>query len=396
MLTRSKARSELKRVTLATQCDWIEDSQNIEKIFGIVVDIEPQIFDIDDVCRDAASPASAKKRRPCQSQIITNRGRTTTAKKRQPLTQPASRAAGRRKNGNTSNNVVPQPMEIFEDPLVISSRLESPASPPPPQMLDDIMNFRPMVKHTNEFKRPYTYRNRPMQLQIPRWAKYNDDTFDVRLFSKFCQSILSGTCVAENCRRPHQLPSAHTLLPVLQCMDAEEVVGTYNAIVCRSIKLKRMYMAPFAQYFGLHGMRQQLDTIVEHIEHPMFRMYHCYYHIVQGYCRTGLQYTDALKRLMRIRKANDAQSNKTMVMLILETAVRDIVPILDELRVLLTDMECHMDIEIMRKLIAMSVELKNQKLISIVWAALKRNHGMANRLQFERNYQKLRALTTIL
>lgn len=403
MITRSKNRSAPKPKTPLSSLPITEVSHTsaditiIKQIFGI--DATAPIWRSNTFSIDIEEYGKPSKRSKCRTQPKQNKFRPSRPRKK-PVQKVKTAANEVTVGDKLAIDSCPNPNINNEQspasPIPIEDVAQYPASPPRPAMLSC---YQPsvLVAHPRDADRlESANRTSPMELVLPRWALHTDTGFDTRLFAKFCQPSLTDQCQNLHCEYPHKLPPCRQLFPVLRQMQLTEVLNVYNSVVCRCFKLIKLYFAAFATYFGLALQRRQLDYMIEHIEHPTRRLFYHYIYIMRGYCLTGLHITDSLKVLLEKRKSKDRNANRTMIMLMLELSNQDFMRFLTEFKAITVHSDCPLDMEVMRRLIDVSIERINPKFICIMWKVLKKNRQLVRTLKNERGYQKLRAITVRL
>lgn len=234
---------------------------------------------------------------------------------------------------------------------------------------------------------------RTVSLKLPQCASHSNTRFDNRLFRKFCGPFLNGKCSKTNCASSHATPSWKQLLEILNKLSSSAVIIEYNAIMKRIPNVFKQYLPAFTSYFGTNGYRWQLKNMISDCEHPLRMMSINFYHIVVGFCQSGLSYVDALKELLVNMKTNNLEVCRGVMMLILDNEPANVVLFVDHIIMLACERKCSLDIEMIRKLITIANEVPNVKLITTVWSILKVNQTIMKTLKGENEYQIFRNMS---
>lgn len=260
--------------------------------------------------------------------------------------------------------------------------------------------YHEIVVHMPEVYRAYARSGRkqptslrPIPLTLPECAHYSNIRFDARLFRKYCGPFLNDKCHDRNCPFSHTLPSWRQLLEVLKTMSPAEVLIEYKAILKRVPKLFQMYFQAFTLYVGAKGCRSVLQSMIEDCEHPLRRTPINFYHIFYAYCQSGLSKSDSLKTLLYYMKTNDFEVCRTILVMILDQQPHEVPMFLADIRRFACDVRCPIDIEMIRKMILLAIETRDENMIRTVWDVISANQTVLKTLKEEADYQLFRDLT---
>lgn len=237
-------------------------------------------------------------------------------------------------------------------------------------------------------------RSEPMELELPQWAPVPNNRFDANLFSTLCQRFLWDDCDSTNCPYPHVLPSRQELHQIIfHVVSPKVVLQTYDSIVCRCKKLFTEYFSTFAEFFGEKKLRWKLEQMISDVVHPKRQCISHLYFLMKAFCKSGLTYCAALRTIIDGMETKTVESNRIILMLMLDKSPAVVFQFLDELTEMSRNKRMPFEVETLWKLVQITNQYQHRVLLRIIWRVFKRDEKAILALMEKPEFEAFRQFT---
>lgn len=211
-----------------------------------------------------------------------------------------------------------------------------------------------------KFKLPAFVLGSRKAVTIPE--KPNEERLGIEsIFPNVCFHFLQNECIYDNCLDSHTYPENEEVYTKLCGLGPAKSIQLFNVIVARCPNLHR-YCETFVEYFAVNKQTNQLIKMIDFCEDPNNYMLILFQNIIKAFIQSGLSYKETIKTILKQHK-RISRASLTIIFnwrAIENATISGLIEAIDSLS---SDRDFEFDPAIMNRLLDISIQVKNVKLI---------------------------------